>query len=415
MTVESFGYPVRPALPNRRQVAEIFCAALLIAAVLLGCGGDPSTTPIPANKRVPRRVHLVKASKARIARTVSATGTLAADDEVVLSAKVEGRLGEISVDLGSRVRKGQPLARISQNDYKLKVKQAEAAVQQARARLGLPPKGESDRVDPKETGLVRQAAAVLKEARLTQRRMVELSKKDLVPRAQLDAAISQLSVAEGRYQDAIEEVRNRQAILAQRRSELAISRQQLADTVIVSPTDGAVKQRQASVGEYLKQGDPVVTLVRVHPLRLRLTVPEREASAIRIGQEVRLSVEGDSTIYHGRVARLSPAITEANRTLLIEAEIPNERGVLRPGAFAKAEVVIAAGQQVVTVPADAIVTFAGLNKVLMVKNGKVVERRVRKGRRLGDAVVIAEGVVGGDRVIAKPGNLVGGQAVTVVN
>jgi hypothetical protein len=77
--------------------------------------------------------------------------------------------------------------------------------------------------------------------------------------------------------------------------------------------------------------------------------------------------------------------------------------------------VIAAGQQVVTVPADAIVTFAGLNKVLMVKNGKVVERRVRKGRRLGDAVVIAEGVVGGDRVIAKPGNLVGGQAVTVVN
>jgi RND family efflux transporter MFP subunit len=415
MTVESFGHPGLPVAPNRRHVAGICCVSILIPALLSGCGGDPSATPIPADKLAPRRVRLVEASEARVARTVSATGTLAADDEVVLGAKVEGRLGEISVDLGSRVRKGQPLARISQNDYRLKVKQAEAAVQQARARLGLSPKGQGDRVDPKESGLVRQAAAVLKEARLTHQRMVELSKRDLVARAQLDAAISQLSVAEGRYQDAIEEVRNRQAILAQRRSELEIARQQLADTVIVSPIDGAVKQRQASVGEYLKEGDPVVTVVRVHPLRLRLAVPEREASAVRLGQEVRLSVEGDPTVYHGRVARLAPAITEANRTLLIEAEVPNERGVLRPGAFAKAEVVIAAGQQVVTVPAEAVVTFAGLNKVLMVKNGKVVERRVRKGRRLGDAVVIAEGVAGGDRVIAKPGNLVGGQAVTIVN
>jgi len=313
------------------------------------------------------------------------------------------------------VRQGQSIGRVSENDYLLRVKQAEAALQQARARLGLPPNGKSDQVDPDKTGLVRQAAAVLKEARLTYQRMVELSKRDLVARSQLDAAISQLSVAEGRYQDAIEEVRNRQAILAQRRSELEIARQQLADTVIVSPIDGAVKQRQASVGEYLQEGDPVVTVVRVHPLRLQLAVPEREASAVSVGQEVRLSVEGDSSVYRGRVVRLAPAITEANRTLLIEAEVPNERGALRPGAFAKADVVVAAGQKVVTVPADAVVTFAGLNKVLMVEKGRVVEKRVHKGRRLGDAVVIAEGVSLGDRVIVKPGNLASGQAVTVVN
>ena len=412
---ETLGSVPRPAASNRRHGKENLYASFLLVVLLWGCGGDPSAKPIPAHKSTPRGVQLVKASEAVIARTVSATGTLAADDEVVLGAKVEGRLSEIRVDLGSPVHQGQSIGRVSENDYLLRVKQAEAALQQARARLGLPPNGKSDQVDPDKTGLVRQAAAVLKEARLTHQRMVELSKRDLVARSQLDAAISQLSVAEGRYQDAIEEVRNRQAILAQRRSELEIARQQLADTVIVSPIDGAVKQRQASVGEYLQEGDPVVTVVRVHPLRLQLAVPEREASAVSVGQEVRLSVEGDSSVYRGRVVRLAPAITEANRTLLIEAEVPNERGALRPGAFAKADVVVAAGQNVVTVPADAVITFAGLNKVLMVEKGRVVEKRVRKGRRLGDAVVIAEGVSLGDRVIVKPGNLASGQAVTVVN
>ena len=105
----------------------------------------------------------------------------------------------------------------------------------------------------------------------------ELWDRGLIARAEVEAAVSKLAVAEGRYQDAIEEIRNRQALLVQRRSELEIARQQLADTVIVSPMDGAVSERQASVGQYLAAGAPVVTLVRIDPLRLRLAVPEREA------------------------------------------------------------------------------------------------------------------------------------------
>jgi RND family efflux transporter MFP subunit len=270
-------------------------------------------------------------------------------------------------------------------------------------------------VDPEKTALVRQAAAVLKEARQTHDRMVELWQRKLIARAELDAAVSQLAVAEGSYQDAIEEARNRQAVLLQRRSELEIARQQLADTVIVSPMDGAVSERRASVGQYLTAGTPVVTLVKVDPLRLRLAVPEREARAVRIGQPVKLTVEGDPTKYEGRVARLSPAIAEDNRTLLIEAEVPNAQGVLRPGSFAKAAIVVEAGQQIVTVPQDSITTFAGIEKVLTVAEGKVVEKRVRTGRRIGEAVEVTEGVTPGDRVIVNPGNLVSGQAVTVVN
>jgi RND family efflux transporter MFP subunit len=245
--------------------------------------------------------------------------------------------------------------------------------------------------------------------------MAELAQRDLISRAELDAAVSQLAVAEARYQDSLEEVRNRQAIVAQRRSELEIARQQLADTVIVSPIDGAVRQRQASVGEYLAAGAPVATLVRMDPLRLRLSIPEREAVAIVLGQQVRLTVEGDQNQYQGRVARLSPAISEDNRTLMVEAEIPNGELLLRPGAFAKAEIIVEADQEIVTVPADAIVTFAGIEKVLTVADGKAVEKRVRTGRSVGEAVEVTEGVSAGDRVIVRPGNLVSGEPVFLVN
>jgi RND family efflux transporter MFP subunit len=243
--------------------------------------------------------------------------------------------------------------------------------------------------------------------------MARLWDQQLVARAELDAAVAGLQVAEGRYQDALEEVQNRQGMLLQRRSEVELARQQLADTVIASPIDGAVVERQASIGQYLAAGAPVVTLVRLHPLRLRVSVPEREAVSVRSGQPVRVMVDGDPTVHPGTVARLSPAIAEQSRTLLIEAEVPNPGHRLRPGSFARAEVTVQQGDRVVTVPASALVIFAGVEKVLTVRSGKSEELRVTTGRRLGDQVEIVSGVKAGEPIIVQPGNLVGGQAVTL--
>jgi RND family efflux transporter MFP subunit len=293
------------------------------------------------------------------------------------------------------------------------VRQAEAALQQARARLGLAQEGTDDRVDVAQTPLVRQAQATLDEARRNRHRLVSLWDRQLIARAELDAASAALQVAEGRYQDAIEEVRNRQAVLAERRSELAMARQQLLDSELKSPIDGAVRQRHASAGEYLAAGSPVVTVIRVHPLRLRLAVPERVASGVRLGQSVQVRVAGDTDVYQGKIARLSPAINEQDRTLLVEAEVPNEDGRLRPGAFAEAEVVVAAAEPAIFVPAASIVTFAGIEKVLVVQDGQSVEKRVQTGRRLGDRVEIVAGLKSDELVVVEPGNLVGGQPVTV--
>ncbi|RPI08548.1 MAG: efflux RND transporter periplasmic adaptor subunit [Zetaproteobacteria bacterium] len=392
---------------------------LALALAAAGCDGVSSATPNPgppSRREAPGRpVQLVSAREDVTDRRVGATGTLAADEQVVLGTKVAGRVAELLVDLGSRVRLGDTVARLDPTDAQLRVDQALAALQQARVRLGLPAEGTDDRVVPEETSLVRQAHAVLEEARLTRDRTEQLWHEGGIARAQLDAAVASLAVAEGRYQDAVEEVRTRQAVLLQRRSELALARQQLADTVIVAPIGGAVSERRASVGEFLAAGAPVATLVKVHPLRLRLAVPERDAAAVRVGQAVRVTVEGVSREARGRVARVSPAISEQNRTLLVEAEVNNEDALLRPGTFATADIVVAGDVRVVTVPAAAVVTFAGVEKVLTVKDDKTVEVRVQTGRRLGDRVEIVAGISTGARVVAQPGNLTAGQPVTATD
>jgi RND family efflux transporter MFP subunit len=400
------------------RVPAVVAPFLLLTVALLGCGRGPAASADESKAKPagppPREVQVTLAAERTLARTVSATGSLAAQDQVVLGTKVAGRLAEITVDLGSRVRRGQVVGKLDQTDFKHRVDQAEAALQQARVRLGLAPTGADAQVDPERTAIVRQARAMLDDARLTRDRSLKLMRGDLIARAQLDSAEAALQVAEGRYQDALEEVRNRQAIIVQRRSELDLARQQLVDTVILSPIDGAVSLKQASVGEYLNPGQPIATLVQVHPLRLRVPVPERAGAGVRVGHAVSLTVEGDPTVYRGRVVRLSPIVQEQNRTMLVEAEVPNERGFLRPGAFAKVEIVTEVTQPVVTVPASAVIVFAGVEKVLVVSQGKTAEIRITTGRRLGEDVEITDGLKKGEAVVTRPGNLTGGQPVKVV-
>jgi RND family efflux transporter MFP subunit len=399
--------------------SRFIIAALLAVAALIPSAcrqGEPQAVAsrnTAATALAPKPVRLVPTIERSIPRLVTAPGTLAADEQAALSFKVAGRLDTIPVDLGSLARKGQVIARLETEEFQMRVEQAKAALQQARVRLGLPPEGDDDRVVIENTATVRQARAVLEEARLARERAARLVKEGVQSQAELDRADSTFKVADSRYQDAVEEVHNRQAVLAQRRSELALARQQLANTTLYAPFDGAVRERRASAGEYLAPGTPVVTFVRLHPLRLRVEVPEREAHGVRAGLPVRVTVEGDTAAYAGRVVRLSPAIQEQSRTLIIEAEVDNQQGKLRPGSFAKAEIQTSTSEGVVTVPASAVVTFAGIQKVFTVKDGKAVERPVVIGRRESEWVEITEGLKADEQVVAAPGNLVTGQPVNV--
>jgi membrane fusion protein, multidrug efflux system len=365
-----------------------------------------------AESREPRQVKIARVSEITMEQTVTVTGTLAAYDQATVSAKVPGRLKAIAVDLGSVVKQGQIIAQLEQQDYQLRLQQAEAGLAQARARVGLPPEGTDDRIDPVKTGTVRQAQALLDDAKLKLERAENLVQRGVLARAQLDAADAEHKVALSRYQDAVEEIRNRQALVVQRRSELEIAKQQLADSSIYAPFDGVIQEKRASVGEYLAAGAPIVNVVRMDPLRLRAEVPERESRNVRVNLAVRVTLEGDANTYSGKIARISPTITAQNRVLIVEAEVHNN-GQLRPGSYARAEIVSDDNNSAVAVPLNAIVSFAGIDKVILVQDGKALEKPVTLGRRTAEWAEVLSGVKTGDPVVIDPGNLQSGQPVIV--
>jgi RND family efflux transporter MFP subunit len=360
---------------------------------------------------------LVRVTRSTFEQVIEIAGTLAADEQVVLATKVAGRLGTIAVDLASPVKEGQLLAQIETADYESGVEQAAAALGQARAQLGVPSGGQKGRLDVDATAIVRQARATLEEARANEARLALLAGEGLAPQADLDAARASFLRAEALLQSAREEVRLRQAQVRQRESELDIARRRLEDTAIRSPLDGFVQARRASKGEYLAAGAPVAEVVRIDPLRLRLAVPEREAVSLKAGQAVRVRVGGrsgsDGAAEHtGVVARLAPSLDTQSRSLLIEADIQNP-GTLRPGNFVQARIVV--GQRSVpTVPESAVVTFAGLQKVILVDGGKAVERPVTTGDVRGGRIEIRSGLEEGEAVVAEPGSLQQGQPVHVL-
>lgn len=388
----------------------------LVAGLFLfgGCGkGEtPKQSASTAAAEVEARVvKVVTAAEKDTERVLFANGVLAAKDQAALSVKVAGRLEEIPIDVGSVVKRGDVIGQIQKRDYELQVQQARAAVGAARARLGLPLEGNDDAIEVKDSSIVKEALANLEEQKKNRERITKLRDEGVLSQSELDTAEAAYQVAVNKYQDALQETNNRKAMLAQRRAELNIAEQQLADTIVRAPFDGVVQERKASPGEYLMEGAPFATVVRIDPVRLRLEVPERDALAVRQGQRIRFRVDGDTNSYAAQVDRLSPAIAADNRMLQIEADVAND-GRLRPGAFVRAEIVTATVKAIV-LPRNAIVTFAGVEKVFVFGSGKAIERRVVTGPERGNEIEVTRGVKAGEIVILDPGAMRDGQPVTI--
>jgi RND family efflux transporter MFP subunit len=344
---------------------------------------------------------------------LTVSGTLAAQEEATLSVKVPGRLEKVAVDLGSVVKSGDLIAQVERRDYELRVQQARAAVAEARAAVGLTLQtleGADENIPLESVATVKQAKAVLTEAEKNRERVTRLSREGISSKSEVDTVDTAYAVALTRYESALEEARTRLAVLAQRRADLDVAQQQLVDTAIYAPFDGAIQSRTSSPGEYLQLGTPVASLVRMDPLRLRLEVPERHSMRVQVKQLVRLSVAGNTNVFRGTVARVSPAITEQNRMLMVEADVPGQSS-LRPGLFVRAQIVVDENDVALAVPTNALIVFAGIEKVIAVEDGKARERTITTARRSDGWVEVASGLKAGDSVVLDPGNLRTGQLV----
>lgn len=402
-------------MPNRRPmtVSNKLLLALTSVGLALAAGcGDTSSRTGKARDKAVVTVTTAEASLRPMERTVTALGTLQAIDRATVSIKTTGRLRTFSVDIGSAVKAGDVLVQIEPRDYELRLKQTEALLAQARARLGLTVEGGDDKVDIEKVSTVREAKALLAEAEKNVARFRRLQQEKISSEAEMERAQADYLVNLNRYEDSLQDAREKQAVLAQRRAELEIARQQLTDTSVRAPFDGVVQQRLTSMGEFVAAGSPVLVLVRVDPLRLRAEVPERLASQIKVGQRVRLGLDGDTNSYVGSLQRISPALDERTRMLTVEAEIPNP-GHLRPGAFAKAAIIVETAARTLAIPEDSIVTFAGTERALTISTNTAIEKRISTGRRENGWVEVLQGLKPGDRVIRKPGGLQTGDPVTI--
>ncbi|MEY4509025.1 MAG: hypothetical protein RLZZ450_1147 [Pseudomonadota bacterium] len=164
-------------------------------------------------------------------------------------------------------------------------------------------------------------------------------------------------------------------------------------------------------------------MVDVDPLRLRMEIPDRVASQVAIGDRVRVvssPVRPGAPIgtaqdqpRDGKVARMAPVVDDQNRTLTVEAEIPNDP-LLRPGAFVRAEIELRHSTRALMVPSQAVVVFAGLEKVLRVEDGKALETVVVTGRKHDGLTELQTGLEPGVPVILEPATLQSGDEVDVV-
>jgi RND family efflux transporter MFP subunit len=222
-------------------------------------------------------------------------------------------------------------------------------------------------------------------------------------------------VAEAAVRAAGETVRNIRATISARKASVDLARKKLADARIVAPLAGFIQERSITEGQFLRNNSPVVVIVQNSPLKLRVEVPESSVNYIGPGRPVQFTVDSypDRT-FQGKVSRLAPSVNQQSRTLKLEAVVNNGDALLKPGQFARVTIQTDRREKVLVAPKEALFSFAGLEKVFVIENGKVSERIVRTGSQVDNVVEVVEGVKEGDMVaVSNLGNLQQGREVSI--
>ncbi|MCX6587302.1 MAG: efflux RND transporter periplasmic adaptor subunit [Acidobacteria bacterium] len=375
----------------------VLASLLLLSTFLAGC--NKQAAPVQTKKDSgPLAVRMTDVKVRDITRVVETTGTLFPFEEAVISAEIDGKAEDVRFDLGDIVEKGQVLVRINDEEQRYQVQQSEAQLRQSLERLGL--KTENDKVaDVRETPDVRRSKADLTEAEQRFKRTRQLVDQNIGAKSELDQASSRFQAAQAAYDATINQTRNLIQEVERFRANLEIQRKKLRDTTVKSPFRAIVKERQVSLGQFVRTNTPLFVLVKIDPIRLRIEIPERMAPWIKINQLADVSLEAfEGRKFVGRIWRISPTVDQSKRTFVAEALIDNKIGELKPGSYAKARLPTSKSERILVIPQRAVYYVLGSNKAFVVKDGVIDSRDVRLGDRIDQDVEILEGLADGDRI-----------------
>ncbi len=375
---------------------KLASAVAVLLALLSACKQPP-----PAAKKQesgPLKVPVAQVRMKQVQRVVESVGTLYPHDEVLISAEIEGKVDQVNVDLGDRVAAGQVLVHVSDEEQRYILAQNEAQLRMSLERLGL--KNEADRVtDVRETPEVRRSRAELFEAEQRHKRVKELVEQGISPKTEMDQATARLQALQASYDQTVNQTRNLAQEVERFKAIVDLQRKKLRDTSVRAPFAAQVKDRQVTVGLYVRPNTPLLTLVKTDPIRLRLDVPERMAPWIREGQIAEIGVEAfQDRKFQGKVSRISPTVDQSKRTFVVEALIANPSGALKAGSYARARVPTDKSERIMVVPNTAVNYVLGSNKAYVVQSGLIEARDVKLGDRFETEVEIVQGLAEGDTV-----------------
>jgi RND family efflux transporter MFP subunit len=396
----------------RKVKVVVTAAASLLAA---GAGawwlGGPALLARGAHQEAevepppPVAVTIAPATTRAVQRRVRVVGTLAGHEEVTVTPKVEGRVARLLYEVGDVVKPGELLLEIEQIDYELAVTEAERALEMELAKLGLKalPRTAST-LD--ELPSVARARSVEENATRIRDRARKLRLGGATAAEEMDRAETELKVARAGREQALIDARATLATARHRQAVLASARQKLVETQVRAPGLSAKRQPEAANGiewvvaqRLVSEGEmvrafpsmAVFKLVIDRHLKLLATVPERHAGEVRAGQAVELHVEAyPGETFRGKVARVNPTVERANRTFQVEVCVPNPQRRLRAGSFARAAIVTRS-ERALTVPEEALVRFAGVTKLFVVRAGQARAVPVSAGENAGCAMEVREG------------------------
>ena len=377
------------------QFSRLFLTLFFLG--LLGC--NKQATPVAAAKSEgPLTVRTALAKGREIQRNVESVGTFYPMEEAIISAEIEGRAEEVKYDLGDLVNAGEVLVRINDEEQRYQVAQSEAQLRQSLERLGM--KTENERLtDAREAPDVRRAQAELNAADQNLKRIRSLVDQNIGAKSELDVAVSRQQAMKAAYDSTINQTRNLMQEVERFKAILDLQRKKLRDTTVKSPFRAYVKERQVTVGQFLRANTPLFVLVKTDPIRLRVEIPERMAPWIKVNQQVGISVEAfQGRKFQGKIWRISPTVDQNKRTFVAEVLVNNEAGELKPGSYAKANVPTSHTERVTVLPQRAVYYVMGSNKAFVIKDGTVEARDVKMGDRFETDVEILEGISDGDEV-----------------
>jgi RND family efflux transporter MFP subunit len=338
--------------------AKLLLFTLMIALVSVPLVSCKKEKMVEKEKLV--NVIVQPAVKKQIRPYIETTGTLMADEEVMVSSEVDGIVKSIRVEEGTAVEKGTLLAEINQVDYLLDERRADAALKQAQANLANV-----------------KAEYLRKEA---------LFKEELVTRQQFDDISTRVALAE--------------ADVSRAKAFLDTSKERLSRTKIHSPLRGMIKEKRISAGDYVRTSSPLFQIIKVDSLKLKFTVSEKDIADLKTGQEVDFTVDSFAgRSFKGKVNLLYPHLEERTRTLQAEAIVSNSDRLLKPGLFARAIIYTGASRDAVVAPLTSLMYDNSTISLFVVEGNLARARAIKTGGKYGEDVEITEGLKEKDQVV----------------